>query len=409
MLVPAHASISKIADQSGDYTTTYNQVIYFPANNPPVLLGNGHSFVATVDSLEVGSHILSLASCDNCQIMCNVLQFNGTTWEFIVACGSEIIYLPLTNVITGNSYPYINTAQFSKVIGDKKYSITFTRESQSVSIVVEAEESGGTEVIANPTLVGTEADLTGLQVGNTKYKVPSGGASTPSDYVINGVAAASLAGVNVDDPCFDAQYIFDLQSFVDYLERTVFGPEYEGDTSDHSPLVSDLIDFYQHDSSENVSYNPSIIQVIRLGSESSPADITGDSASWGHGSLPMSSFYDDGPFDIELQYDSCAPDGEITVTILGHMCDMTVNEETTILDVLHTIINNEASGTATADTTNPMSFTGRDRSSYADWLTFSILLSDPYSQSSLMSSAKVFPMSFTEYMGFFSEEEEENE
>ena len=33
---------------------------------------------------------------------------------------------------------------------------------------------GGTEVVANPTLAGTEADLTGIQVGETKYKVPSG-------------------------------------------------------------------------------------------------------------------------------------------------------------------------------------------------------------------------------------------
>ena len=34
---------------------------------------------------------------------------------------------------------------------------------------------GGTNVVANPTLAGTEADLTGLQVGDTKYKV--GGSS----------------------------------------------------------------------------------------------------------------------------------------------------------------------------------------------------------------------------------------
>jgi len=38
--------------------------------------------------------------------------------------------------------------------------------------------SGGTTVVANPTLVGTEADLTGLQVGDTKYAVPQGGGST---------------------------------------------------------------------------------------------------------------------------------------------------------------------------------------------------------------------------------------
>lgn len=38
--------------------------------------------------------------------------------------------------------------------------------------------SGGTTVVANPTLAGTEAELTGLQVGNTKYKVPQGGGAT---------------------------------------------------------------------------------------------------------------------------------------------------------------------------------------------------------------------------------------
>ena len=44
-------------------------------------------------------------------------------------------------------------------------------------------EVGGTKykveqpinVVANPTLAGTEDNLTGLQVGDTKYKVPSGG------------------------------------------------------------------------------------------------------------------------------------------------------------------------------------------------------------------------------------------
>lgn len=38
--------------------------------------------------------------------------------------------------------------------------------------------SEGTEVIANPTLAGTESNLTGLQVGDTKYKVPQGGGAS---------------------------------------------------------------------------------------------------------------------------------------------------------------------------------------------------------------------------------------
>lgn len=40
--------------------------------------------------------------------------------------------------------------------------------------------STGTTVIANPTLVGTESDLTGLQVDGVKYKVPSGGSGESS-------------------------------------------------------------------------------------------------------------------------------------------------------------------------------------------------------------------------------------
>lgn len=34
-----------------------------------------------------------------------------------------------------------------------------------------AEQGGGSEVVANPTLAGTEAALTGLEVDGTKYKV----------------------------------------------------------------------------------------------------------------------------------------------------------------------------------------------------------------------------------------------
>ncbi len=41
-------------------------------------------------------------------------------------------------------------------------------------------------VIANPTVVGTEANLTALQVGGTKYKVPSGGSGVSFLTVVDG-------------------------------------------------------------------------------------------------------------------------------------------------------------------------------------------------------------------------------
>lgn len=41
--------------------------------------------------------------------------------------------------------------------------------------IAENLPGGGTTVVANPTLAGTEDALTGLQVGDTKYKVDAGG------------------------------------------------------------------------------------------------------------------------------------------------------------------------------------------------------------------------------------------
>ena len=53
---------------------------------------------------------------------------------------------------------------------------------KNIKEVVKAYEDGEialtediTEVVANPTLAGDEAELTGLQVGDTKYAMPQGG------------------------------------------------------------------------------------------------------------------------------------------------------------------------------------------------------------------------------------------
>lgn len=69
----------------------------------------------------------------------------------------------------------------------------------------------GTTVVANPVLAGTEADLTGLQVGETKYKIPSGGSGaathiTLMDLVdIDDVIAtmpSCIIGFNTSDDTF---------------------------------------------------------------------------------------------------------------------------------------------------------------------------------------------------------------
>ena len=54
----------------------------------------------------------------------------------------------------------------------------------------------GTEVEANPALSGSEADLTAIKVGGTKYKVPQGG----TEVVANPSASATgtLSKIKVD-------------------------------------------------------------------------------------------------------------------------------------------------------------------------------------------------------------------
>ena len=54
----------------------------------------------------------------------------------------------------------------------------------------------GTEVVANPTLAGTESALTGLQVGDTKYAVPT--PHTMNTYTAGTLSEADQAKIAVD-------------------------------------------------------------------------------------------------------------------------------------------------------------------------------------------------------------------
>lgn len=75
---------------------------------------------------------------------------------------------------------------------------------------------GGTNVVANPTLAGTEADLTGLQVGDTKYKVGSGVLMVHGemDYDVNPVAIKNVDASVADIVAFvrgGGMAFFDLE------------------------------------------------------------------------------------------------------------------------------------------------------------------------------------------------------
>ena len=69
--------------------------------------------------------------------------------------------------------------------------------SNSAIAFLKDEIGGGTNVVANPTLDGTETALTGLQVGETKYKVPQGGSETTNLY-LHSIIIYKTNGCNIN-------------------------------------------------------------------------------------------------------------------------------------------------------------------------------------------------------------------
>ena len=67
-------------------------------------------------------------------------------------------------------YPFITKMNTNDVLRD----LLGSNDDLDERVTALEESGGGTEVIANPTLAGTEDALEGLQVGDTKYKVGGG-------------------------------------------------------------------------------------------------------------------------------------------------------------------------------------------------------------------------------------------
>ena len=98
--------------------------------------------------------------------------------------------------------------------------------------------SGGTTVVANPTLAGTEADLTGLQVGDTKYKVPEGGGGGGGVLIVTrnreGAPTLDKTYQEIEDAGFSVLkklessgfYIYSWQSAIGYMEGYGFSVAY---------------------------------------------------------------------------------------------------------------------------------------------------------------------------------------
>lgn len=92
-------------------------------------------------------------------------------------------------------------------MADKSFVAKFSSSQSSFSANFnQGGGGGGTEVIANPTLIGTEEDLTGLQVGETKYKVPSG----ESAVSVTGTLQAGQTSITLENAAITTNGTFDF-------------------------------------------------------------------------------------------------------------------------------------------------------------------------------------------------------
>jgi len=86
-------------------------------------------------------------------------------------------------------------------------------------LIEEGGGGGGTPVVANPELAGDEDDLQGLQVGDTKYKIPegsSGGIGLDSaDNMIGLAYDTSRVFVSADD----GRSFETLSDYADFLNQ----------------------------------------------------------------------------------------------------------------------------------------------------------------------------------------------
>jgi len=94
---------------------------------------------------------------------------------------------------------------------------------------------GGTTVVANPTLAGTEANLTGLQVGDTKFAVPQGDSGS--------LYGISFTGISSDGTKYVAVTFITRNSYglIDPTDPEDTEAQYSTQSGTDVPLTQDML------------------------------------------------------------------------------------------------------------------------------------------------------------------------
>jgi hypothetical protein len=121
--------------------------------------------------------------------------------------------------------PTVNDPTITFVQGTAIKGTIHLNQSENQTIALDAGGSGGSSVVANPTLAGTEADLTGLEVDGTKYKVSSGGGGSEVHLYQHNIQLKSTFTDNRKFVCSvisKSNAPFTVTNFMDFLSSNGF-------------------------------------------------------------------------------------------------------------------------------------------------------------------------------------------
>lgn len=123
------------------------------------------------------------------------------------------------------------------------------------------------DLVANPTLAGTESDLTGLQVGDTKYKVGGGGHLYQHNVAIgtSSVLGQTQILTTFAEPFTKASLAewlyanYSLSAYYDMFPM-MFGYTYSAPAFGFSSENGASLKLYYWSSANNIGSTPSVIQ-----------------------------------------------------------------------------------------------------------------------------------------------------
>lgn len=163
------------------------------------------------DGTVVESESIALTSANAAYL--NTVIKAGT--DITITLNGEVLTVALNPSVRAAIQAAANTANTAK---------TMASTAQTAANNAQATADGKSTVIANPTLAGTEVNLTGISVNGTKYKVPTGGGGgteVVGNPDVTGQSPVRLKDIKIGDEYFEiTNGVFNLGNVGEFVSNS---------------------------------------------------------------------------------------------------------------------------------------------------------------------------------------------